>query len=96
MLGFSLAYERKVRLEKLVDKLVAVKADSYLGEEQREEVVSVLREEARSNGFTRADFTVLDEKPGLFGYREDEGGWHWKLQQTRNRSRELFKGLNVA
>ena len=41
-----------------------------------------------------ADFRLMDEKPGTFGYRDD--GWHWKLRQTRNdRDANLFGALEA-
>lgn len=38
----------------------------------------------REHKLTNADFVTLDAKPGYFGYRQDQGGWHWKLRRTRN------------
>ena len=43
-----------------------------------------------------AALVQLDERPGLYGYREDRGGWHWKLRQARNRHySELCEGMGA-
>lgn len=63
--------------------------DSRLTAEQQESVVGILEE----HGATRSDFTMLDERPGYFGYEQpvtladgthEMREWHWKLRQTRN------------
>ena len=37
---------------------------------------------------TVAQFRELDERPGQWGYRDAEGGWHWKLRRWRNTNYE--------
>jgi len=72
------------RCWKVVRALASLPCDSRLTEKQQTMVVHIVERE----GCTRSDFTMLDEKPGHFGYSIDVDGtpteWHWKLRQTRN------------
>jgi hypothetical protein len=48
------------------------------------------------DGLPRAVFTMLDEKPGTFGYEWDGEEWHYKLRQVRNTpefGKRLFAGF---
>lgn len=37
------------------------------------------------SGIDRDDFWVIDDRPELYGFSDEEGNeWHWKLRQLRN------------
>lgn len=85
-----LSREMRKKLTRVIEALLVVRCDEHLSEEQQKAVLGVLD----SEGVGATEFTILDSKPGLFGYREREGGWHWKLRQVRNkRDTDLFKVL---
>lgn len=80
------------KMREVVEGLVELETEKQLTTEDQEAVIAIV-DKAGING---REFIYLDEKPGAFGYREDEGGWHWKLRQTRNRNRGLFEVLKRA
>lgn len=76
---------------KLVDNLDGVVA--RLGLQVRPEWVKTQEQEnvfvtrvLREEGVTRRGFTILDEKPGLWGYDGPFGEWHSLLRRWRNTS----------
>lgn len=69
----------RMELAAVVDALVRI--------EGPDEVADVLRK----HGCSYRDFKDLDEGPGHWGYRDDEGGWHWKLRRFRNDSKAFPK-----
>ena len=48
------------------------------------EVGKVLKE----HKVTVGEFWDLDNHPGTWGYRDGEGGWHWKLRRFRNTNKD--------
>jgi len=82
-------HEETNRLQRVVCRLAVLECGSRLTRDDKLDVINILVEE----GCTIADFMLLDEKPGRWGYTvdpatgfNDSGGqsWHWKLRQTRN------------
>lgn len=82
----------------IVEELAALECPSRLTPDDYEAVICILEK----HGATRGDFTMLDEKPGYFGYEYPvtlaDGTrvmreWHWKLRQTRNNENRLFEVL---
>jgi len=58
---------------------ITTKPDSHMMDDaSMEKVLEIM------DGLPRAVFTVLDEKPGYFGYKYDGQEWHFKLRQVRN------------
>lgn len=73
--------------------LALVPCSDVLQPTERDAVLEMVRQ----HRITSADFMVLDEKPGQFGYdlgnKNGGTGWHWKLRQVRNTDERLFDVL---
>ena len=76
-------HKRVARLQTVVDALIALDFPKDDPDTGCRRVAQLLK----AQGVKAPDFMLLDSKPGIWGYQDDRGGWHWKLRRFRNNPR---------